>query len=174
MIYRSKLDVWLAAVALAAAAVIVAWGLLPLLARQAWGHAAVVAGMMVLLAALMYPLHYALVDGELVVRSGVQRWRVPLADIISVRPVVNFVASPALSLDRLEILYVENGLEQSILISPEHQDEFLLDLVRRERELRPFGFGLVRRRMKSQRGDNTVPRLKPGLFPAALRSRIGT
>jgi Bacterial PH domain len=145
MIYRSKVDFWLAGLGLAGAAVLVGGGLIPVLRQHAWGHAAVLVGIMGAVAILSYPLHYYVSDRELVVRSGIQRWRIPLANIVGVQPRLNFIASPALSLDRLEIEYEENGTAQSILISPKNQDDFLYDLATRVRGLRPFGFGLARR-----------------------------
>jgi hypothetical protein len=144
MTYRAKLDAWLVALAVATASVLIAGGVVPLLRRGLWGQAALVLGVIFLVGVLNCPLYYRVTDRELIVRSGIQCWRIPLAGIVGVRPTSDLVASPALSLDRLAVDYTANGRVQSILISPEDQDGFLFDLAMRVRELRPFGFGLAR------------------------------
>lgn len=72
---------------------------------------------------------YVLSDERLVVRSGPFRWRIALDAIHAVEPSRSPLSSPALSLDRLRIRY---GLRhQSVLISPDEQQQFLWDLTSR-------------------------------------------
>lgn len=63
------------------------------------------------------------VDHELLlIRSGPFRWKIPLEEIRAIRPTHNLLSSPALSLDRLDVLY---GNGQSIRISPKDKAGFL-------------------------------------------------
>jgi Bacterial PH domain len=65
---------------------------------------------------------YYLIDGDtLVIRSSFLKWRVPIAKIRSVTPTRNPLSSPALSLDRLSILY--DG--KQILVSPQDKQRFI-------------------------------------------------
>ena len=92
------------------------------------GMAGPVAGMVILIvfeAFFFEPLlrsTYYLIDGDtLVIRSSFLKWRVPIARILSVTPTRNPVSSPALSLDRLAILY--DG--KRILVSPRDKQRFI-------------------------------------------------
>ena len=73
---------------------------------------------------LLIPTRYLIGDGLLVVQSGVWKVRIPLASIRRVSPTRSLLASPALSLDRLAVLY-RTG---TIYISPARQDAFLREL----------------------------------------------
>jgi len=77
--------------------------------------------------ALMVPMRYTLAMDELVVRSGVIRWRVPYSAIESVEPTNNPLASPAFSLDRLAVRYGR----RLVLISPRNRETFLRELANR-------------------------------------------
>ena len=66
--------------------------------------------------------YYELEHDALVIHSGPFSWRVPLTEISGVRPTNSSRSGPALSMDRLEILY---GNGRSILISPADKDGFL-------------------------------------------------
>lgn len=69
------------------------------------------------------------VEGEvLVIRCGPFRWRIPLAEIKSVRNSRSVVSSPALSLRRLQIDY---GVGESILVSPADAAGFVKALGRK-------------------------------------------
>lgn len=50
---------------------------------------------------------------------------ISISDIIEVKKTHNPLSAPALSLDRLEIKYLDRGRKNMILISPKRQDEFL-------------------------------------------------
>ena len=62
-----------------------------------WPLLAVVVGVL----ALVLPVSYRLTETELVVRSGLLRWRIPFDAIQEVHPTSNPLSSPAWSLDRL-------------------------------------------------------------------------
>lgn len=79
---------------------------------------------------LVIPVRYGLDDTHLIVRSGVYRQRIPMADISSVCPTRNPLSSPALSLDRLRIQF-GRGFFKGVMISPADRDLFLNDLAHR-------------------------------------------
>jgi hypothetical protein len=127
--YRSKVDWWLAVVLClppaAAATVCVA-------AALSGTTAALLAGLAILLLevglyfGVFFPLRYGLGGPDLLVRFGLCRLRVPLGDISEVRPTRNPLSSPALSLDRLLVMYGRFG--DAVMISPADRDRFLDDL----------------------------------------------
>jgi hypothetical protein len=93
-----------------------------------------------LVALLALPTRYELHAAELVIRSGVIRYRVPYAAITSVAPSHNPLSAPAWSLDRLRIDYGK----RFALISPKDREGFLRELQRRVPALGREGERLVR------------------------------
>ena len=69
---------------------------------------------------------YTLEPTRLLVQSGPLKWVVPLADIHSIAPTRSPLSSPALSLDRLLIVYGKD--HRQIMISPEDKEGFLCEL----------------------------------------------
>jgi Bacterial PH domain len=67
------------------------------------------------------------IDGDsLHIRSGfIYRSTIKIPQVIRISSTRSFFSAPALSLDRLEILY--NKFD-SVVISPEHQEEFVREL----------------------------------------------
>ena len=128
--YPSKVDWWLVPLlSLAPVASIVACISLVLegqLAALPWAVGGVLFVLGVYLG-LVIPMKYGLDDTTLVVRFGICRQRIALADILEVRPTHNPLSSPALSLDRLRIQFGP-GLFKVVLISPADRDRFLDDL----------------------------------------------
>ncbi len=78
------------------------------------------------------PVRYELHDRELVIRSGLLRFRIAYSGIKSVRPSRSFLKAPAWSLDRLALEYSGSFLGNPVLISPKEKEEFLAELSRRE------------------------------------------
>ncbi|MBZ0213861.1 MAG: PH domain-containing protein [Nitrospirae bacterium] len=97
-----------------------------------WVAAGVFVLVWVLVGALAWPVEYVLSDEELVVRSGVIRWRVPLGEFVSISATRDPSSAPAWSLDRLKISYGT----KFIMISPDRREEFLDDLEQRVRDAR--------------------------------------
>jgi len=64
---------------------------------------------------------YTVTEQLLKIRCGPFRWAIERADIQDIRPTRNPVSGPALSLDRLEVLY--KGYKR-ILVSPEDRTGF--------------------------------------------------
>lgn len=131
--FNSKIDLWLL-ILIGTGVAACLWG-----AAEIWdGNRAVLwpvaaillIGILVPLWALI-SLRYFLSDDSLRVRCGPFNWRIPIGDIRAVTPTTSARAGPAMSFDRLQIDYGENG---SLLISPEPRDEFLRQLEHRRRQ----------------------------------------
>jgi hypothetical protein len=90
----------------------------------------------------IYQATYYEIDGnQLFIRSGPFTWRIPTDEIHSVLPSGNMLSSPALSLDRLEILY---GRRRSVLVSPAQRSAFLEALAKASPGLAKHATGLRR------------------------------
>lgn len=83
------------------------------------------AAVILLIGWIVLDTSYELTEAHLVVRSGPQRFRIPLATIRRVRRSHTLIAAPALSLRRLEIDHGRGGLA---VISPDREGEFLARL----------------------------------------------
>lgn len=124
--FKSKKDGWLVTLVGSAGVIGVGTGVWLL----SLGHPVGLLPLIVLgiVGLLLVPMRYVLGENELLIQSGLLRWRVPLAEIRSVRPTSNPLSSPAWSLDRLEIEYRAGGGMRTIMISPEQQMVFLAKL----------------------------------------------
>jgi hypothetical protein len=143
--YRSKVDWWLVPIlCLPPLAVIVVCVALLIAGNTSALPWSIVAVLFVfgIYFGLVFPLRYGLDDSCLLVRFGVCRQRIPLADISEVHPTHNPLSSPALSLNRLHVQYGK-GLFKAVLISPADRNRFLDDLARKA-GLRREGERLVR------------------------------
>jgi hypothetical protein len=74
---------------------------------------------------------YVLDRWELRIRCCGMQWRVPIGAISDVGPVFSVAAAPALSFNRIEIVY---GSKNSIMISPRSEAAFLSELEQRRQE----------------------------------------
>ncbi len=132
MVYRPKKDLWLVGLVWCAVLAPLAVGLFKLFAGDAGaGWQLLRAGVVVAAAVLLTtcPLNYEITADELIARSGLMRWRVPLSSIQEVRPSRNPASSPAWSLDRLRVEYLKGTSVSALYISPEDKAAFLSDLV---------------------------------------------
>jgi hypothetical protein len=131
--YPSKVDWWLALllcvppVASVAACVALAVG-----GRTAEWPVGLLAVLLVfgIYAGLVFPMRYGMDETHLIVRFGVCRQRIPLANITEVRPTHNPLSSPALSLDRLWVQYGPS-LFKAVMISPADRERFLDELAQK-------------------------------------------
>lgn len=130
--YRTKIDRWLLVVIIGAFASsllillfvnvfvgipIVRW--VTVLVLLAWGS----------VLSLIVPVSYQITASTLLVQSGWLRNRIPLASIQRVFPTRNPLSGgPALSLDRLQIEYLQGDVLRSVLISPQDKAGFVRDL----------------------------------------------
>lgn len=133
--YKSKVDVWLAALLIVSLLAALCGGIIAAM-EQGWLRVAQVAfimlGVIGLVAWLRIGTHYTLEGRNLIVRSGPFRWTIPVDDIRSIEKATTFMrarSSPALSLDRLRITY---GSGKTLMISPAEKEEFLADIKSRQ------------------------------------------
>ena len=127
MKFQSKIDAWVVALMVLAAAVMLrasysaaasgAGGGVPVPVMVVGFAAGVVLPLWILLAS-----YYVVDGGNLLIRSGPFRWTLPLAGITRVVRTRSMLSGPALSLDRLLIEY---GAGNAVLVSPRDQDGFM-------------------------------------------------
>lgn len=145
--FPSKRDAWLVGVLLAGLGISCASLTASLLAPEPV-PAGIVPVVAILAAAALFvawiwrATDYTLTSSELLIRCGPFRWRVPLAEIEEVNPTRNPLSSPALSLDRLEVVYRRGRV---LLISPQDKNRFLRSLVNRAPHLALRGDHVLRR-----------------------------
>lgn len=129
-IHRSKVDKWLGILlgGIPIALVFAVWRLLNAPVPGRWIVAAAILLLGVgLPASLLAFTTYTITDTFLTIRSGVFKWKVPIQSISKAEPTTDPAASPALSLDRIRIVY---GHTKSVLVSPVNKEAFLRDLHR--------------------------------------------
>jgi len=141
MWFRSKIDWWLAVLLMVAPVASLVGAVTAPPNQQLVAFAGVVVLAAVYLG-MVFPMRYGIMERELIVRFGLLRRRILLADIRSVEPTRNPLSSPALSLDRLSIKFGD-GYFKRILISPAEKEKFLVELALKARLVRN-GDGLVR------------------------------
>ncbi|GAB7386921.1 PH domain-containing protein [Bacillaceae bacterium] len=132
MRFPSKIDVWFVVIVLGTLLLVIFDGLQSIFSNMtSWEESLkifiVQLGIPCFLLWLSSSTYYIIGEDKLVIKFGPFRKIIPLAEIKRVRKSMNPIASPALSLKRLEILY---GDHNSVLISPKNQEEFL-DLLRK-------------------------------------------
>lgn len=88
---------------------------------------------------LAVPTRYELHPDQLVIRSGLIRYRIPYPAVRGVEPTRNPRSAPAWSLDRLQV----KRLSGYALISPKDKDGFLRALLERTPHLKREGDRLV-------------------------------
>ena len=127
-VYKSKIDWWLGAILVVAMIASLIAGLKALSADtpdSAW-LAALIGGPGLFLPLIsLLTTRYVIKDKQIVVRSGLFRWRIPINEISGITPTSDPIASPALSLDRLRITY---GNAKSLLVSPRDKEGFLAQI----------------------------------------------
>ena len=87
----------------------------------------------VLVCWILASTYYELQAGELVAHCGPFTWRIPPAEITAVRESSSVRSGPALSMDRLEVVYRGGRV---LMISPAAKAEFLAVMHRRAPQLR--------------------------------------
>ncbi len=127
-VYKSRIDAWVGFIlgAVPLVSLYAAWQLVHAPVPGRW----LVAVSILLLGAclplsLLLSTSYRLGDGRLRIRSGFFTWDIPLQSISKVEATHDAVSSPALSLDRIRIVY---GSGKSVLVSPLKKDDFLREL----------------------------------------------
>lgn len=124
MLFRSKIDLWLAIVLIGAVIISLAAAFATL--QRASGAALL--PVIIIAIGVVLPIWtlastiYMIENEALLIRSGPFRWRIPVSSITRVEPSNSVLSGPALSLTRLRVEY---GTGQSILISPADRQGFL-------------------------------------------------
>lgn len=148
-VYPSKKDWWIVLLVVFGAVMMLAAGYdLLLQDLDAWLKYG--AGGFSILAALfcfwlLVGTRYVLTREQLRIRCGPIRMNVKVADITEVYPTKNPLSSPALSLDRLMIVFGE-GLTKRVMISPRDKEAFMRRMRLLQPELRPTQKGGLKRR----------------------------
>lgn len=138
IVYRSKVDWWLAMM-LGGTTVWMIWLTVePILNGK--GVSWLMMGTTIFVLLILAPLvriRYVFYEEHLLVSCGAYgKDRIAYDSIRSVKETKNPLSSAALSLDRIQIDYVRNGVHQMVLISPVKKQEFLKRLgEKREREM---------------------------------------
>lgn len=79
------------------------------------------------IAVLWWPVfntRYSIQNDTLTIRCMFLNWVIPLANIQQISKTSNPISSPALSLDRLKIEYIQEGKIKHVLISPRNSQQF--------------------------------------------------
>ena len=102
-VFTSKKDAWLVSLIWGSAILPLVAGLLIVWTDAKAGSYLITISVITftLILAASFPLYYELTEHELVIRSGLFRWRVPLDGIEEIRPTRSILSAPALSIDRL-------------------------------------------------------------------------
>jgi len=133
LVFTSKIDGWLLVVLVGSALASLLASAVILISLAPGPRT--LAGAIILIGAvlpiwLLVSTRYVLTSDLLEVRSGPFRWRIPIREICEIVPTRSPLSSPALSLDRLRIVYRE---KRWIMISPLERERFLRELaLRRE------------------------------------------
>jgi len=78
-------------------------------------------------------MKYVLYDHHLLISMSIYgKVRIPYENIQKMTKTMNPISSAALSLRRLQIDYVENGVRQMASISPKDRDGFMAEIERRK------------------------------------------
>lgn len=127
IVYRSKVDWWLGLLLGGAVGYMVILALLPIVKGEGIQWAITISTLFMLLIILpLFAIKYVLYSEHLYVSCGIYgKIRIPYDAISNMKATHNPLSSAALSLDRIQIDYTENGYHQMVLISPVHKKEFM-------------------------------------------------
>jgi membrane protein YdbS with pleckstrin-like domain len=124
-VFRSKVDLWLVALAVGIPVLVVEFMLEGIGIDDRGADVIAIAIVVVVLAFfvwLYFSTRYTITSQTLLVKAGPFSWVVPLREITSIEPTRNPASSPALSLDRLLIRY---GGGDELMVSPVDKAGFM-------------------------------------------------
>jgi hypothetical protein len=101
---------------------------------------------------VLYGTGYTIASDQLLIRCGPFTFPVPLEEINAITPTHNPLSSPACSLDRLKIAYLDSL--RSIMISPKDKPGFLSTIVQRCPTLMVLNDGVMQ---KKEAGSPILP-----------------
>ncbi len=145
-VYKSKKDQWLVWITWFSNIVIIFSVVYLFFIEGITTYSLVYGISMILVVLFLYYLlnltYYVIKDSELLVRSFFFKWTIEINTIEKIFPTNNMLSSPALSLDRLMIIY---GDGKEIMISPENKNEFLNDIATQNPDLKFEGQTLIKK-----------------------------
>jgi len=122
-VHKSKIDFWLAFLILGMSVFPIALALM--LGGPIWPSVILCGGLVVFMVWLYVATRYVVTKDEVTIHAGLYKVIIPISSITSIIPSKSVLASPAFSLDRLEISYGDNS---KMLISPRDKNELLADI----------------------------------------------
>lgn len=127
IVYRSKVDWWLGLLLGGTVGYMVVLAIIPVVNGEGVQWTITISSLFMLLIILpLFAVKYVLYSDHLFVSCGIYgKIRIPYNAITSMKETHNPLSSAALSLDRIQIDYVENGYHQMVLISPVRKKEFM-------------------------------------------------
>lgn len=127
IVYQSKVDWWLALILIGCGGLMVWVMLEPIVQGKGVNWASAIGTILTLLIFLpLFSIKYVLYSDHLYVSCGSYgKIRVPYEAIQNMKETHNPLSSAAMSLDRIQIDYTENGIHRMILISPVRKKEFM-------------------------------------------------
>jgi len=124
--FKSKVDTWIALLLVAVVTMDVAFIIFIMMGTENPADkmrvVGIMLGVLLLLVWLSSRTYYAVDDKMLRVVSGPFRWKIAIDEIKSVTPTRSLWSSPAMSLDRLRIVY---GKGRRVMVSPADRQGFL-------------------------------------------------
>ncbi len=126
-LYRSKVDWWLGLILGGTVGYMLWLTLLPIVKGEGVEWIITITTIFTLLIIVpLFAIKYVLYSDHLYVSCGIYgKVRVPYAAIDHIKETRNPISSAAMSLDRIQIDYTENGIHRMVLVSPKHKKEFL-------------------------------------------------
>ena len=134
-IYRTAIDWWLGLLLGGSEVYMIFLAVEPIIrnGKINWAMLLIAVGMTIIIVPL-FGIKYVLYSEHLLISMSLYgKARVRYADIVEVKKTNNPLSSAAMSLRRIQIEYVENGVHRMILISPVKRKTFLEELMERRR-----------------------------------------
>ena len=125
--YSSKKDIWIVCVLVISCIVIVA----DIIFNFGGGERKIVLGLTVLFVIMSCLfIRYDINGKKLIIKIGILRYSIDITTIENIETCGSWIASPALSLDRIRIDYVNKRKKRkSVIISPSHRKVFINELI---------------------------------------------
>lgn len=130
MVYRTAVDWWLGLLLGGCEALMIWIAVEPILktGKIAWGTLLMAIGFSIIIIPL-FGIRYVLYSEHLLIFMSIYgKARVRYADIVEVKKTMNPLSSAAMSLKRIQIDYLEDGVHRMILISPIKRKIFIKEL----------------------------------------------
>lgn len=126
--FRSKIDWWLLGFIIAITGLLIQF-LFTMYAKgtmtEYFEHTAIYLFTILMLWWPIFNTRYIIQNETLRIRCMFIKWEIPLSCVQKISKSSNSISSPALSLDRLKIEYVQDGKMKNVLVSPKDQSAFI-------------------------------------------------